>query len=44
MWSKITHKLAAWGMVPRSRLAYFTLYTAGMEAALLLIRGLLQLA
>ena len=30
-------------MIPRSRLAHFTLYTAGMEAALLLLLWLLQL-
>jgi sigma-B regulation protein RsbU (phosphoserine phosphatase) len=30
-------------MIPRTRLAYFTLYTAGMEAVLLLLQGLLQL-
>ncbi|HKD80682.1 MAG TPA: SpoIIE family protein phosphatase [Candidatus Angelobacter sp.] len=44
IWTKITHKLAAWGMIPRTRLAYFTLYTAGMEAVLLLLLGLLHLA
>ena len=31
-------------MIPRTRLAYFTLYAAGMEAVLLLLQGLLQLA
>lgn len=31
-------------MIPRTRLAYFTLYTAGLEAALLLMQWLLQLA
>ena len=30
-------------MIPRSRLAHFTLYTAGMEAALLLLQWILQL-
>jgi sigma-B regulation protein RsbU (phosphoserine phosphatase) len=31
-------------MIPGTRLAYFTLYTAGLEAALLLLQWLLQLA
>jgi len=43
IWSKITRKLAAFGMVPRSRLAYFTLYMAGTEALLVLLRWLLRL-
>ena len=41
---KITRKLASLGMVPRTRLAYFTLYMAGTEAVLLLLQWILKLA
>ena len=30
-------KLASWGMVPRTRVARFTLYLAGIDALLMLI-------
>jgi sigma-B regulation protein RsbU (phosphoserine phosphatase) len=43
-WAKITRKLASLGMVPRTRLAYFTLYLAGTEAVLLLLQWILKLA
>lgn len=44
LWVKITRKLASLGMVPRTRLAYFTLYTAGMAAVLLVLQWILRLA
>jgi sigma-B regulation protein RsbU (phosphoserine phosphatase) len=44
VWSKITRKLASAGMVPRTRLAFATLYLAGIEALLLLLQWLLKLA
>lgn len=44
LWSKITRKLAALGLVPRTRLAHITLYVLVVEAALLVLRGLLLLA
>jgi phosphoserine phosphatase RsbU/P len=44
IWSKITRKLASWGMVPRTRLAYLALYMAGTEALLLLLQSILGLA
>ncbi|MGE5322826.1 MAG: PP2C family protein-serine/threonine phosphatase [Actinomycetota bacterium] len=34
-WTNITRKLASWGMAPRTRLARFTLYLAGMDLILL---------
>jgi phosphoserine phosphatase RsbU/P len=44
VWSKITRKLASAGMVPRTRLAFATLYLAGIEALLLILQWLLKLA
>lgn len=34
MWTNITRKLASWDMAPRTRLARFTLYLAGMDLIL----------
>jgi sigma-B regulation protein RsbU (phosphoserine phosphatase) len=42
-WSKITRQLAALGMVPRTRLAFFTLYLAGTDVFLLLLQSFLRL-
>jgi sigma-B regulation protein RsbU (phosphoserine phosphatase) len=41
MWSQINRRLAAWRLVPRTRLAYFTLYTVAVEAVLLLLQWIL---
>jgi phosphoserine phosphatase RsbU/P len=43
-WYKITRKLALWGMVPRTRLAFATLYLAGTGAVMLLSQWLLKSA
>jgi sigma-B regulation protein RsbU (phosphoserine phosphatase) len=41
-WSTITRKLTFLGMVPRTRLAFATLYLAGTEVVVLLLQWLLQ--
>jgi phosphoserine phosphatase RsbU/P len=41
IWSQIARKLAGWQLVPRTRLAYFTLYTLAIEAVLLLLEWIL---
>ena len=43
-WSQITRKLASAGIVPRTRLAFTTIYLAGITALLLLLNWLLKLA
>jgi sigma-B regulation protein RsbU (phosphoserine phosphatase) len=44
MWTNIVRRLASWGMVPRTRLARFTLYLAGIDALLLLAEWILRIA
>ncbi len=44
LWAKITRKLASLGMLPRTRVAYFTLYVAAAEAVLLVLDGILEAA
>jgi len=44
VWSKITRKVASAGLVPHTRLALATLYLAGTEALLLLLRWLFKLS
>src|SRR5262249_42906646 len=43
MWNKITSLLARLGLTPRSRVARFTAYIAGVEALLLLLRWAFRL-
>jgi sigma-B regulation protein RsbU (phosphoserine phosphatase) len=43
-WSTITAKLGALGLLPRTRLARFTAYLAGMEILLLGLKGIFTLA
>ncbi|HEX3155015.1 MAG TPA: SpoIIE family protein phosphatase [Candidatus Angelobacter sp.] len=43
-WYKVTRKLASVGIAPHSRLAISTVYLAGIEALLLLLRWVLKLA
>src|SRR5262245_56558669 len=44
MWSRITSKLSSLGLTPRSRVARFTAYFAGVEAVLLLLQWVFQRA
>jgi sigma-B regulation protein RsbU (phosphoserine phosphatase) len=44
VWKKITRKLAESGMVPHTRLAWFTVYLAAVEVTLILVKWLLELS